>query len=74
MEVKFTAQIVKDAENLYTGWMHEIKGVVAQGETIEEVEKDLLKLLKIRLKLISRGNKEIIEGHKNHFFKEYTFK
>lgn len=49
-----TATIVEDKENEFTGWVNEYKGVIAMGNSIEEVKKELIKVLSIKFRLESR--------------------
>lgn len=43
-----TAYIVEDEDLGFTGWIVEIRGVVAQGKTLDEVKRELIKMLKIK--------------------------
>ena len=43
-----TAYIVEDNDLEFTGWIVEIRGVVAQGKTLKEVKSELIKMLKIK--------------------------
>jgi hypothetical protein len=52
IDIKVTANVHKDGERQFTGWVKEIRGVVAQGETLKEVGDELLKMLRCRLMLI----------------------
>lgn len=45
---KLTITIIKENKNAFTGWINEIKGVIAQGNTKKEVKKELLKILQIK--------------------------
>lgn len=49
MEITLTASIVKESENRFSAWINEIRGVVAQGESLEEVKSELFKMLRIKL-------------------------
>lgn len=55
MEITLTASILQESDNRFTAWIEEIRGVVAQGETIEEAKSELFKMLNIKLDL---GRKE----------------
>jgi len=76
-EIKFTATVESDEiyenKKIYTGWMNEISGVIAQGDSVEEVKNDLLKLLRIRLELNRRGMKYASDHLKNCMFVEFDF-
>jgi hypothetical protein len=52
IDIKVTANVYKDGERQFTGWVKEIRGVVAQGESLKEVGDELLKMLRCRLMLM----------------------
>lgn len=51
MEITLTASILRESDTRFTAWINEIRGVVAQGESIEEVKRELFKMLKIKLEI-----------------------
>ena len=55
MKITLTASILQESDNRFTAWIEEIRGVVAQGETLEEVKSELFKMLNIKLDI---GRKE----------------
>lgn len=59
MELKLTANILEENKNCFVAWINEIKGVVAQGESIEEVKQELLKVLSIKLEIERKASKSI---------------
>jgi len=50
-DIKLTASILKEGEKAFTAWIQEIRGVVAQGESIEEVQEELFKMLRIKFEI-----------------------
>ncbi len=70
MKIKLTATIIQDDENLFTAWINEIRGVIAQGETMEGVKKSLFKLLRIKLELERKAN--TVKQAKNVTTEEYN--
>jgi predicted RNase H-like HicB family nuclease len=53
MVINLSATIYKTG-NIYTGWLDDIKGVISQGSSIEEVKDNLLKLLQIKKEVENR--------------------
>lgn len=62
MELKLTADYIQEpGNNGYTGWINEIKGVIAHGDTIEEMKKELIAMLAIKfdvMRQITEKNKD----------------
>jgi len=56
LEIKLTANILQEGENCFTAWINEIRGVVAQGETLDEAKKELFKMLRIKLDIEREEN------------------
>lgn len=44
----FLSATIEKNGGVFTGWLDDIKGVIAQGNSIEEVKEDLIKLYQIK--------------------------
>ena len=51
MPIKLTYDIVEESSTKFVGWLNEIEGVIAQGESKEEVRSELIKVLRIKLEV-----------------------
>ena len=71
MELKFTATVFKDAEKVFTGSINEIKGVIAQGETLDEVKNELFKILRIKFEI--ERKKHLMQKSDKVTTEEYNF-
>ena len=63
MKVKLSISIFHDGDSIYVGWFDQVKGIVAQGKSNEEVKSELLKLLRIKFEvdmIQSKGSPQII--------------
>jgi predicted RNase H-like HicB family nuclease len=49
MELELTRDFIRIEKRNYIGWIREIKGVVAQGESIAEVKNELKRVLDAKL-------------------------
>ena len=67
MEITLTASFVKESDTRFCAWINEIRGVVAQGETMEEVKSELFKMLRIKLDI---ERKESISIHREDVISE----
>jgi len=47
---------MQEGEKCFTAWINEIRGVVAQGESMEEVKAELFKMLRIKFDLERKSN------------------
>jgi len=47
-----------DKDRLYSGWINEVKGCIAQGNSIEEVKEDLLKVYWIKRAVENKREKD----------------
>ncbi len=56
LEIKLTANILQESENRFTAWINEIRGVVAQGESLDEAKKELFKMLRIKFDIEREEN------------------
>ncbi len=66
MDLKLTITIVEIQGVCFTGWVDQIKGIIAQGNSNEEVIKELRKLLRIKLELslgIEKTNKVVAKTY-----------
>ena len=63
MVIKLTADIIEHPDAGYTGWFNEIKGIVAQGKTLEEVKTELFKLLRIKWEIERENQRENGQSH-----------
>lgn len=52
---------IYEEENILTGWFLDIKGIIAQGESKEEVLKDLEYLLKIKIEVEQKRSEDAKE-------------
>lgn len=55
---------------IYTGWLDDIKGIITQGNSIEEVKTELLELLQIKTEVENRLRAEKDCSHKDLFHEE----
>jgi len=64
MSLSFGITIVELKGVCFTGWIDQVKGIVAQGNSKEEVMEELHKLLKIKiqLRLGMQKSKEILHS------------
>lgn len=63
MEITLTATIIQEDKNSFTAWLNEIKGVIAQGDSIEDVKTELIKVLKIKFDIERKENAKMhIDG------------
>ncbi len=46
---KLTAEIYKFKDTGFTGWIREIRGIVVQGDSPDEVREELIKSLSIKI-------------------------
>lgn len=46
--LKLTYELIEETPNQFVGWLNEIDGVIAQGESEQEVREELLKMLRIK--------------------------
>jgi predicted RNase H-like HicB family nuclease len=51
MKFKLTANFLQEADNVWTAWINEIRGVVAQGESLQEVRDELLRVFRVKLEV-----------------------
>lgn len=51
MVLPLTVNIVQCNNTFFTGWVEELNGIVAQGETLAEVQSELQKILRIKLRI-----------------------
>lgn len=59
MEITLTANFIQEGNNGYTGWIDEIPGVVAYGDSLVLAKEQLIKILNIKLSAErERGAKE----------------
>ncbi len=54
MKFKLTGEIHEFEGAGYTGWINEMPGIVAQGQTIYDVRMELLNLIRIKYEIINR--------------------
>lgn len=59
MELTLTATFIQEGpENGFTGWIDEIPGVIAYGDSFEKAKSELMKMLSIKMKLERERAKE----------------
>ena len=61
--LKLTAEFTQEGGG-FTGWIIEIKGVIAHGDTLEEMKSELLKLLQIKFEAERDRNLKSADGTK----------
>ncbi len=54
MELKLTVDFKEEPGVGFIGWCNEIKGIVAQGKTMEAVKQDLIELVIIKFEIAKR--------------------
>lgn len=64
MELKLTVDYKEEPGIGFIGWCNEIKGIVAQGKTMEDVKEDLIELIIIKFEIAKR-EMPIHESSKN---------
>ena len=63
--LKLTYDIIAESDNRFVGWLNEVDGVIAQGESHQEVRDELLKILRIKWDL-ERQDKAAKPRHENY--------
>lgn len=57
MALKLTYDTFKESDSRFTGWINEIDGVVAMGNSPEEVRDELLKILRLKWEIDRQDKK-----------------
>lgn len=66
----FLSATIEKNGDIYTGWLDDIKGVIAQGSSIEEVKSELIYLYQIK-KDVEKKQRVILPcNHLNVFHEE----
>lgn len=64
MDLELTGDFIHNDESGYIGWIREIKGVVARGETLNEVKNELNKVLRTKLQLENSKTEKVTVSYK----------